>query len=388
MRATERRGRAGFSLVEMLIALTVFGVILSSALGMMAKQVSSTSSASDASNALQNLRFTFDQVERGLRAAGIGLGDGQPTLVYADSSVIVFNGNYMSNNKNDPASVFVDTMQTDLATTVLPSSRHIRIPGTAIYYPDTTYNEGGKVGSAETILFYFRPDSTTARTDDYILFRQVNDLPPEVVSRDLLHNGTLPFFQYTRVSTPASGLPKLDSIRTAQLPLRHTVKMHLTVGDSGTAAIIDSVRAVRVSFTATNGATAGQRLVLRSISRLLRLPNAGIQEYVTCGNVPIAPTGFTAVAKTIGSSRVVELAWTASSDQNSGEKDVIRYVIYRSISPAPLGDALYTVASGTGTSYVWDDYSVAVGTTYTYAVAAEDCTPNIGSTTALVNATP
>jgi len=327
-------------------------------------------------------------VERDFRAAGIGLADGQPTLVYADSNTVIFNGNYMSNNKGDEAAaVFVDTLQSDQATTVLPTSHHILIPGTAIYYPDTTYSDMGKLGSAETILFFFRQDSTTTRTDDYILFRQVNDLAAEVVARDLQHNGATPFFQYIRLRTPTTGLPYLDSIRANELPLRHTVKMHLTAGDSGTAAVIDSVRAVRISFAASNGAPAGPRQVLRTVSRLLRFPNAGIQEYSTCGNVPLAPSALTATAKTIGANRVIELTWTASGDQNAGEKDVIRYIIYRSLTPT-FADAYYTVAAGTGSSYVWDDYAVVVGTAYYYAVAAEDCTPNIGSQTASANATP
>lgn len=375
--------RPGFSLVETLIALTVFAVIFGAAMSMMGKEVNTFSRAGDASAALQSQRFSIEEIERSFRAAGIGLEDGQPMLVYADSSVLAVNGDYVSNTPGDSVNdaIYIDTAVSDAASTALKKSDRGLIPGTSFYYPDTTYGHG--TAHAETMMFYFRKDSTTSRTDDYILFRQVNTQPAEVVARDIVHTGSTPFFQYMKVIASDSTAPRLDSVRFARLPLAHTVPMHLVQGDTGRFATIDSVRAVRVTFTATNG-TLGARQVKRSVSRLIRLPNAGMQRFQTCGNPPVAPSGFGVTLVPVNGSNVPHLVWTASSDEMGGEKDVVRYVVYRVLgagNPSAV-DAYFNLPTHGGGSYAWDDSRVVAGSTYTYAVAAEDCTPQVGSTTA------
>ena len=180
------RGRSGFTLVEMLLAFAIFGVIFAAALGMMGNEVKSFSRANDSAGAVQNARFTIDELERAIRAASIDLAQGQPTVVYANASTLVINGDYLSRTLNDTRSVFVDTAATDAITLPMAvSTSAYRLPGTAFRYPVVAYG-----GYAETIMFFFRPDSSTARTDDYILFRQVNYDTAQVVARDLLSNGS------------------------------------------------------------------------------------------------------------------------------------------------------------------------------------------------------
>ncbi len=381
-RTSQRRG--GFTLVEMLLAFTIFGVIFAAALGMMGNEVKSFTRANDATGALQNARFTVDELERTLRAGGVGLSQGQPMLVYADANSLVLNGDYLSRTLNDTRSIFVDTAATDAITLPMAvSAVTYRLPGTAFHYPVVAYG-----GSAETIMFFFRPDSSTARTDDYILFRQVNYDTAQVVARDLLRNGNAPFFQYLSLVTPLGAAAYLDSVRAATLPLYHASALHNAAGDTSVSALTDSVRAVRVSFIASNGAAPPNEL-RRAVTRLIRMPNAGLETFNTCGDLPTTPGGFTAQTTVTGTGTpAVQLTWSASADETAGEKDVIRYVVFRAQGAAPtFGDPFLSIASGAAT-YTYTDTQVTPGTQYWYAIAAQDCTPSVGASTIPVTVIP
>src|SRR5205807_1395264 len=101
-------------------------------------------------------------------------------------------------------------------------------------------------------IFFVAPDSTTARGDDYILFEQVNGGPPDMVSRNIIGSPTTVYFDYYRLASVAGTL-SIDSLPAARLPLVHTVPIHLAPADTGAAAVIDSIRGIRVTFTVTNG---------------------------------------------------------------------------------------------------------------------------------------
>ncbi len=374
-RALGRRG--GFTLVEMLLAFAIFGVIFAAALGMMGNEVKSFTRANESTGTLQNARFSVDELERNIRAAGVGLTQGQPMLVYADANTIVVNGDYLSRTLNDTRSIFVDTAATDAITIPMAmSASTYRLPGTAFRYPVVAYG-----GYAETIMFFFRPDSTTARTDDYILFRQVNYDTAQVVARDLLRNGSAPFFQYLHLVSPLGAAAYLDSVRAAALPVYHASPLHNAPGDTALSALSDSVRAVRVSFIASNG-VAPPNEVRRAVTRLIRMPNAGLETFNTCGDVPSTPGGFDAQNVVTGTGApAVQLTWNASADEAGGEKDVVRYVVFRAEGAvATFGDPFLSIASGAAT-YTYVDTQVTSGTQYWYAVAAQDCTPNVGSQT-------
>ncbi len=382
------RERGGFTLLEMLLAFAVFGVIFTAALGMMGNEVKTFTRANDSSSAVQNARFAVDEIERAARAAGIDLAQGQPTVVYADDSTLVLNGNYLSRALGDTRSIFVDTGATDAMTMPMAlAGPGYRLPGTGFRYPAAAYG-----GYAETLMFFFRPDSSTARSDDYILFREVNYEPPEVVARDLLRNGGRPFFQYVRLVAPLGAAAYLDSVRAAQLPVYHFWPLHNAPGDTslavGGGALTDSIRAVRVSFSASNGAPPPNQLQ-RPVTRLIRLPNAGLESFSTCGDLPVTPGGFDAQpVVTATGEPAVQLTWTASADESGGEKDVVRYVVFKvqGLSPT-FGDPFISVSSG-APNYTYVDAQVTAGLQYWYAVAAQDCTPNVSAATTPKSVTP
>jgi hypothetical protein len=172
----------------------------------------------------------------------------------------------------------------------------------------------------------------------------------------------------------------MNLVPAANLPYMHSNKIHLALSDTGPVARIDSVRAVRVNFTSTNGRTGSDER-LRTISRMMRLPNAGLVNRKTCGDPPFLGVTPTATVVTVGGTSSVVLTWAPAIDEVGGEKDVERYVIWRRLSTNPdWGDPYVSIPSGAAT-YSYTDGDVASGSSYYYALASEDCTPSLSSQT-------
>lgn len=366
----------GMTLIEMLVAMTVFGLVMGGALGFLRSQSRGFSLGTDRMTVLQNLRFTAGTLEKDLRSAGSGVPDNQPFMIYAGSDAVAFNANFISNVASDPSAVYIDPDAPAGSVSALTKAERSTLPGTGFAYPDTSYlGLGGVNSQAETITFWFAPDTGTTRTDDHILFRQVNFQAPEVVARNLLKTTSLPFFQYYRLVTPLNAPQRIDLVPASLLPLIHTVAVHLAASDTAVAARIDSVRGVRVNFTATNGRTGSDERT-RAITRVVAMPNAGLANRKTCGDEPLAVTGLVAglvPPPTDG----IRLTWNASIDEGAGERDVIRYAIWRRLLSDPnWGDPYESIPAGLA-NYSWTDEVLNHGDTYMYAVAAQDCTPTL-----------
>jgi hypothetical protein len=368
------------TLIEMVLALFVFSFVMAGALAFLRAQSKSFSLGSQRIAMYQNTRYALNELEKDLRTAGAGTSDNQPQLVYAGTNVVAFNANYWTNTPGDVFAVYYNPDAPDSAVQALTKVQKYTLPLTAFGYPDTNYQFGPGNSNAETIVFYFASDSTTARTDDYTLYRKVNKLAPEVVARGILPTSGLPFFQYYAVSTPPfGGTGSINLVPSASLPYSHSVRVHLALNDTGPAARIDSLRAVRVNFTETNGLT-GSSERLRTITRMMRLPNAGLVNKNDCGDPPqLGAVGLTATYALVSGVKTVTLTWNPATDENLGEKDIERYVIWRRVSTDPaFGDPLVSIPSGSP-SYLYSDATVAPATSYYYAVAAEDCTPNMST---------
>jgi prepilin-type N-terminal cleavage/methylation domain-containing protein len=379
MTIQQRFDERGLTLIEMMIALMVFSVVLAGALAFLRAQGRSFTLGSQRVAMLQNSRFALDELEKDLRTAGAGAPDIQPPLIYLGASVIAFNANYLTNTPGDVFAVYYNPDAPTGSTDAVRKSGQFTIPLTAVVYPDTDYLDGGVINSAaETITFYFVADSSTTRADDYVLYRQINNLPPEVVSRNILQTTGVPFLQYYW-QTVVAGVTSIQQVPNASLPWRHTVPIHLAVTDSGLAARIDSVREVQVSMTVTNGLT-GTAERKRAVSRYIRLPNVGLAEKQTCGDPPIL--GGALVATWDATAGGVDLTWNAAVDELGGERDVQRYVIWRKLVSDPTwGDPFLSIPP-TGTSpYLYADHDVTSGSQYVYGLAAQDCTPSNSSMT-------
>jgi prepilin-type N-terminal cleavage/methylation domain-containing protein len=368
------RDRQGMTLVEVVAAMVIMGFIFTAALSFVRQQEMAFGMGAGKMSALQNYRFAAELIERNVRTAGTGTAAGQPFLVYADSATLVFNADYATNDSADVFAVYHDAGASDAEVGSLTRPRRITLPQTSFAYPDSTYRDGGAASPAETIALFFALDGTTPRADDYALFRQANDQPPRVVARNLLRDGGRPFFRYQEVVSSDTAAPTTGWVAPARLPMRHQSPLHLSPADTGALARIDRLRAVEVSFRSTDGET-GRLSQDGAMRRLIRMPNAGQMQLRTCGEPPLF--NETVDAAQAPAEARIDVSWTRSVDETSGEQDVVRYAIFRrSGGVADWGEPLFSVPAGNA-GYSFSDPAVVPGESYQYAVAAQDCTPSM-----------
>jgi prepilin-type N-terminal cleavage/methylation domain-containing protein len=372
MKMLDLRDSRGMTLIELVVGLVIMGFLVSAVLSFVRQQEMAFGFGSGKMSALQNYRFAAELLERNVRTAGTGIAGGQPFVVYADSATLAFNADYATNDPSDAFAVYQDAGAPDEEVGSLTRGRRFVLPQTTFTYPDSTYRNGGATSSAETIVFYFALDGETARSDDYVLYRQVNDLDPEVVARNLVRDDGRPFFRYQEVISSDTAAPRANWINPGSLPLRHTAPVHMSPADTGSFARIDRVRAVQVSFRATDGKTGAlsQNAALR---RLIRMPNAGQMQLHTCGEPPLFSSAVTATYD--ATALRIDLGWSQSVDESTGEQDVVRYAIYRRMfGVADWGEPFFSIPAGKP-NYSYSDGAVTAGESYQYAVVAQDCTP-------------
>lgn len=376
------RTNRGFTFVELLVAMTIFIVVLGGALSFVNMQMRGFNKGSEQMSILQNLSYGADNLESQLRTTGANTADAQPPVVYAGVNSFSFNANYVSNDAADLFAVYIDPDAPSAQTDALRQAGQIAIPGSspAFVYPTTNYDDGGGVNSsAETITLFFTPDTETTRTDDYTLMRQVNNQSAEVLIRKVLPDSTnLPFFRYYKARVTAVGIPPiLTMVPNTELPLRHNLATHGDLPDS--ASRIDSLRAVLVSYIVTNGETGAKERQER-ISLRIPLPNMGLRQLKVCGSEPILSQALVAVPDPTPGVYNVRLSWLPAFDESSGERDVVRYVLWRRKPADPWPDPLTSIAAGQA-NYLYIDQNLDPNTTYQYRLAAQDCSPKLSTPT-------
>jgi len=370
--------RHGMTLVEMMVALVIFSVVLASALGALRSQTRGFDRGSDEMSLLQNMRFAADLMEQEIRAAGNNLATSQPPVVYAGVDAVAFNADLISNTPGDLFAVFVDpdASAAEVAGFALPA-QNIPQSSPAFSYPVANYL--GNV--AETIIFYFEPDASTADGSDFRLMRQVNDQTAEVVVRNILPHPDRPFFQYFYEN---SG--RIDSVPSGWYPMSHAAAAY-----SGSQSVqINQLRAVEVNYTVSNGRTGAEQRT-QQMSFVVSMPNTGIAPPPNCGAAPLLSVAMFATSTGWLGAERIDLVWPAAFDDIGGARDVERYVIWRRQGAAPWGNPYRSIPAGRTGNYTFSDDNVVVGQTYQYNMVAQDCTPLMSPTvtaTATVSAGP
>jgi prepilin-type N-terminal cleavage/methylation domain-containing protein len=360
------RQRRGFSLVELLIAIVVMAVVLAGTMNFFMGQSKTFRKATTDMVLLQNARFATDLLNEHFRSVGANLTVGQPSVIYADQNTFSFNADYATNTSGDIDAIYYEPKAPTNQVQSLRQAQAFTIPNSApaLSYPAADYLSGAAVPSpAETITFWFTPDTETTRSDDYVLMRQVNSSVPEVVVRNVLPDSTYPFFRYMYLKTDAiTSIQTIDTMPAASLPA--TYASSLLIAN-------DSLRGVIISFTVTNGlADTAQRT--RPVSVIASLPNIGMRQLQTCGGKPLPPSPPVVTNAGVGN---IKVTWTASPDENGGERDVLRYSVTRMANFAPgVWQQVASIPAGGG-PYNFTDTGLNTTVQYFYSIAAQDCTP-------------
>ena len=366
--STPASDRSGFTLLEMIIAMTVMAIALGLTVPFFRTEVQAFGNIAGRDDAQQNARYGVGMIDRELRVAGVGVVDPQPLIVQAAPYAITFNVDLVSRDINDRGAAYYDPDIDPNAAASLPRTSKITLPLSLVQYPDSNYNQAaGALSDAETISYWVALDPDPSAGGTYALFRRVNALPATVVAKALVLPTGEPAFRYFKADT----LGQLVEIPQNMLPIYHSAAIHNSKADTAKSALTDSIRVVRVRITGQFIDRKGVKNT-RPIETGVRIMNAGLLHFHTCGDPPILSSAIVATASSVPSRKVV-VTWNSSVDQSSGEKDVEQYSIYRRSSANPLfSEPIASIPGGTPT-YAFTDTQVQAGDQLVYGIAAVDC---------------
>ncbi|HEY0777882.1 MAG TPA: prepilin-type N-terminal cleavage/methylation domain-containing protein [Gemmatirosa sp.] len=400
-RATQpSRARRGFTIVELLVAAVLTAVIIGAALPFIIGQPKVIAAAAVRGDAGQNARFALTTLDRELRMIGTGTLATQPMLVAADPYAITFNADLVTRDSTDIWGVSYDPSVDSTAAIALQPPA-VSLPRALGTYPQVPFAlADGSPAYAETVSYWVSPDSSSPRPNEYVLFRKVNRLAPVVVTTGIYIKPGDVFFKYVWVRDTTAAL---DTVPASAFPLRHTAAIHGSAADTGengrVASQVDRVRVVVVNAAGQyrdprrNGAL-GQRTARASTT----LINVTALRRNACGTAPDASPATAALSSSGGTPDHVTVSWTAVTDDGAGERDIDRYLIYRSINGGPFTNPIADVpaAGQAGRAYTYVDYDVkrapvspqtaSSTNSFVYAVVAQDCQPQVATmspTTAL-----
>lgn len=369
------RTRDGFTLLEMMLAVTLMLLVFGMAIPVFRSQLRAMDDHAGRLDAQQNVRFAISTIDRELRVAGIGVLDQQPMIVQADPYAVTFNADFATRDTASEGgafgAVYLDTDLPAGSTMSLTPSAAIKLPVTAYQYPELAYRkDAGQLSSAETISFWVAIDGSTGSNGRYALFRRVNAGPIDTLARGMvILPGEAPPFTYM-VNGPA-GIPV--AVPQSSLPAYH-VATHGSPADTGAAAAdpstTDAIRSVRVHLVGTSVERDGT-VSQRPADATIRLVNAGLLNHTTCGAIPLFQQAVRWSRQT--NPNKVTLVWSQAFDEAGGEKDIERYAIYkRDASATDFGEPIASMPAGQ-TSYQFSDAPLASNQNLVYGVAALDC---------------
>lgn len=370
MRARALRPRRGFSLAEMMIAVTLMVMVFAIAVPFFRAQTRAMARSAGTFDAQQNLEAAALRLDQELRATG-NTGDtiAQPSLVQAQVDAITLNADLVSRTTLVNGAYYLDSSADAAVVEALTRFTPVALPRSAWTYPGDTAS--WTAGAAETVSFWVEPDTGGAfagPAGTWRLMRRVNRAAPTPVARGILYDGTQPVFTY--FVRDSSG--RLRQVPTAQLPLRHVDHIHRSTGEQLASRRIDSIRVVRVRLTTVHR-DPQRGDVQRTMERTIRMPNMGIARFQTCGDRPAAPVLLLADSLDTA-NRTLRLRWSSSADEGAGDGDVERYTLFRRPASATQfgADPLASVAGAAVGNYSYVDTGVPAGN-WVYGVAAMDC---------------
>jgi len=350
--------RSGFSLVEVVVAMTLTLAVFAITLPFVRSQTRALSANAGRLDAEQTARFAQRVIDRDLRlASGV---TGQPILVYAGPMGITFNANLLARDSTDPAALEIELGADSSLTEAWRVASAAAIPLGGRTYPTVNYADASGVPSrVETVSYFLHPDTVAGRNDLWVLYRRVNARDSVQLVRSLYVADDSAFFSYfvaagdTLARVAASGLP--------------------LYWDSTSMA---NVRAVGIAAAGRYQNRLDGAEHVRKVNWRVVLPNAAlVTSAVNCGTAPTAPSGVTQSKQTGSTGYHVRITWNSSTDDNGGAYDVSHYVVsVRSTAVSPVAwSPVAIVPAMRNHSYRYEDHMPSLTGGAKYGVRAVDC---------------
>lgn len=360
--------RAGFTLIEMMMAVLLTMLVFAITIPFFRNQTRALDGGAGRLDASQNAHYAQSAIDRELRLAGGA--PGQPVIVQAAPFAVTFNVDLVTTLANDPDATYFNPAADPLSVDSWLPAAAKKLPTSNVVYPTVEYFDGnGFQSHAETISYFLYLDASSGRNDIYTLFRRVNDRDSTVVA----HNMWIPvdtnyFFQYSRTNNTGN----IVAIPQASLPIYWN-----TAGDWA-----DSVRLVQMRIAGLYRDVQKQKDITRTVYHSTRLLNAGMLKLNICGVAP-QPAGTVTATQldNLGNPWVsgpiseVRVVFNASTEEAGGEKDVASYVIERTIQGTSNWQVLGNLVAHGFASYTYDDFTFQTGN-WVYGVVAVDCSPS------------
>lgn len=353
------RARSGFTLIEMVVAMTLTMLVFAITLPFVRAQTRALGDNAGRLDAEQTARYAQRIIDEDLRLAVSDAS--QPLVVYAGTRGIAFNANLIARDTTDPSALELSTGADSTLSEAWRVGQAATLPLTSRSYPTVTYTDAAGVASRnETVMYFLRADTVSGRSDIYVLYRKVNGRDSTQIVRNIHVPADSAFFTYYTMSNGT-----LSAIPAANLPL---------YWDSTQAA---NIRAVRVRSGGFFRNTQTGEDVIRTIYWTVMLVNrTGTGR--DCGAAPVAP--LSANASQFDVSDVtndhpyrVEIEWIPSVDDAGASADVTHYIVERKLSAATTWTPIATVPATRATSYLWSDVYPSIIGTVNYGVRAVDC---------------
>jgi type II secretory pathway pseudopilin PulG len=351
-----RIGRPGFSLVEMLVAITLTLAVFAITLPFVRAQSRALGANAGRLDAEQVARYAQRAIDSDLRLATAD-GIGQPVIVQAGPLAISFNVNLIAPDTADPNAL---TIEAGAATTLTESWRLAAaapLPLVAKVYPTADYTTAaGTISRNETVSYFLRPDTVSGRTDIYVLYRRVNARDSVQVVRGLHVPAGGAFFRYFRT---VNGV--LTEITTG-LPLFFD------------NPVSQQIRAVGMRSSGFFRNRQEGVDVIRTVDWRTTLPVSGTAAVGSCGAAPAAPSNVDPEDEDNAPGYRVEVTWNRSGDDGIGAADVRQYqVLVRPNSNPVVWQPVASVPATGATSYRYDHFQPQITGSVKYGVRAIDC---------------
>lgn len=361
------RRRAGLTLIEVLVAMTLTVSVFAIVLPFLETQTRAMGSSARRQDAEQNARYAIATIARDLRRASAD--SAQPLLVLAGTRAIVFTADLLAADTTGVDAVDVDAGGPLASTVAWDPSAARALPLTTRLFPTQAYlDRSGAASRRETISYFLHPDTVSGRTDLFVLWRRVNAGDSIVVVRELVLPPDTAFFRYAR---PGAAGP---SGVVTQRPLEIAAARLPLYWDS---LAIDSIRSVTMRATGRYVDRRTNAEVQRTIWSTTALPNAASRTGDVCGAAPGPPTGPSVAAYTSNLLWSYKVGWSPSADDraNSGARDVRGYVVEWLPAGTAVWQSLATISARQQPTYEWHHLlpvGAPAGAT-AYRIRAIDC---------------